>query len=38
MQLVKTSRDNLLRPLQIVSGIVERRHTLPILADRKSVV
>ena len=33
MQLVKTSRDNLLRPLQIVSGIVERRHTLPILAN-----
>lgn len=33
MQLVKTSRDQLLRPLQIVSGIVERRHTLPILAN-----
>jgi DNA polymerase III subunit beta len=33
MQLVKTERDNLLRPLQIVSGIVERRHTLPILAN-----
>ncbi|MEC5215364.1 DNA polymerase-3 subunit beta [Actimicrobium sp. GrIS 1.19] len=33
MQLVKTSRDALLRPLQIVSGIVERRHTLPILAN-----
>ena len=33
MQLVKTQRDNLLRPLQIVSGIVERRHTLPILAN-----
>ena len=33
MQLVKTSRDSLLRPLQIVSGIVERRHTLPILAN-----
>ena len=33
MQLVKTHRDNLLRPLQIVSGIVERRHTLPILAN-----
>lgn len=33
MQLVKTSRDTLLRPLQIVSGIVERRHTLPILAN-----
>ena len=36
MQLVKTSRDNLLRPLQIVSGIVERRHTLPILANLRN--
>lgn len=33
MQLVKIHRDKLLRPLQIVSGIVERRHTLPILAN-----
>ena len=33
MQLVKTHRDSLLRPLQIVSGIVERRHMLPILAN-----
>ncbi len=33
MQLVKTDRDALLKPLQIVSGIVERRHTLPILAN-----
>lgn len=33
MLLVKTQRDSLLRPLQIVSGIVERRHTLPILAN-----
>jgi DNA polymerase III subunit beta len=33
MHLVKTSRDALLRPLQIVSGIVERRHTMPILAN-----
>ena len=33
MQLVNTHRDALLRPLQIVSGIVERRHTLPILAN-----
>ncbi|MCM1511688.1 MAG: DNA polymerase III subunit beta [Oxalobacter formigenes] len=33
MQLVKTARDNLLRPLQTVGGIVERRHTLPILAN-----
>jgi len=33
MQLVTTSRDSLLKPLQVVSGIVERRHTLPILAN-----
>jgi DNA polymerase-3 subunit beta len=33
MQLVKSSRDALLKPLQIVSGIVERRQTLPILAN-----
>lgn len=33
MQLVKTERDQLLRPLQTVTGIVERRHTLPILAN-----
>jgi DNA polymerase-3 subunit beta len=33
MQLINTSRDSLLKPLQIVSGIVERRHTLPILAN-----
>jgi DNA polymerase-3 subunit beta len=33
MDLVSTSRDKLLKPLQLVSGIVERRHTLPILAN-----
>lgn len=33
MQLVKGSRDALLKPLQVVSGIVERRQTLPILAN-----
>ena len=33
MQLVKAQRDALLKPLAIVSGIVERRHTLPILAN-----
>lgn len=33
MQLVKTNRDSVLRPLQIVNGIVERRHTMPILAN-----
>jgi DNA polymerase-3 subunit beta len=33
MQLKQAPRDALLRPLQAVSGIVERRHTLPILAN-----
>src|SRR5882672_6869485 len=33
MQLIKGSREALLKPLQIVSGIVERRQTLPILAN-----
>jgi DNA polymerase-3 subunit beta len=33
MQLKQTTRDALLKPLQAVSGIVERRHTLPILAN-----
>ncbi len=33
MQLVTTSRDNLLRPLQMVSGIVVRKHALPILTN-----
>ena len=33
MILIKTQRDTLLAPLQSVSGIVERRHTLPILSN-----
>lgn len=33
MNLVKTQRDLLLSPLQSVSGIVEKRHTLPILSN-----
>lgn len=33
MQLVKIEKDDLLRPVQTVTGIVERRHTLPILAN-----
>jgi DNA polymerase-3 subunit beta len=33
MILVKTQRDLLLAPLQSVSGIVEKRHTLPILSN-----
>lgn len=33
MILIKTDRDTLLKPLQIVTGVVERRHTLPILSN-----
>lgn len=33
MHLLTTSRDHLLAPLQSVSGIVEKRHTLPILSN-----
>jgi DNA polymerase-3 subunit beta len=33
MQMIKATRDAILRPLQTVAGIVERRHTLPILAN-----
>jgi len=33
MFLIKTQRDNLLAPLQSVSGIVEKRHALPILSN-----
>ena len=33
MFLVKTERNKLLTPLQSVSGIVEKRHTLPILSN-----
>jgi DNA polymerase-3 subunit beta len=33
MQLIRANRDAILKPLQVVSGIVERRHTLPILAN-----
>jgi len=29
----KADRDSLLKPLQAVTGIVERRHTLPILSN-----
>ena len=28
-----TSRENLLRPLQLVTGVVERRQTLPVLSN-----
>jgi DNA polymerase-3 subunit beta len=33
MVLVKAKRDELLQPLSAVSGIIERRHTLPILSN-----
>ena len=33
MKLVQLERDALLRPLQAVTGIVEKRHTLPILSN-----
>jgi DNA polymerase-3 subunit beta len=33
MLLVTAERDALLKPIQTVSGIVERRHTLPILSN-----
>ncbi|MEZ5652699.1 MAG: DNA polymerase III subunit beta [Burkholderiaceae bacterium] len=33
MILFKATRDAILKPLQTVAGIVERRHTLPILAN-----
>jgi DNA polymerase-3 subunit beta len=33
MNLLKTQREALLEPLQAVAGIIERRHTLPILSN-----
>lgn len=33
MKLIQARRDDLLKPLQAVSGIVEKRHTLPILSN-----
>lgn len=33
MLLIQTNRESLLKPLQVVTGIVERRHTLPILSN-----
>jgi len=33
MKLVQIERDTLLKPLQAVTGIVEKRHTLPILSN-----
>jgi DNA polymerase-3 subunit beta len=31
--MIKTKRDEILEPLSAVSGIIERRHTLPILSN-----
>ncbi len=33
MLILKANRDALLKPLQTVTGIIERRHTLPILSN-----
>ena len=33
MKLIQTDKETLLKPLQAVTGIVERRHTLPILSN-----
>src|SRR5258706_15722787 len=33
MLKIKTTNDRLLAPLQQITGIVERRHTLPILSN-----
>jgi DNA polymerase III subunit beta len=33
MKLLKLNRETILKPLQSVTGIVERRHTLPILSN-----
>lgn len=33
MLILETNKDALLKPLQTVTGIVERRHTLPILSN-----
>lgn len=33
MLLIKTERNNLLKPLQMVTGIVEKKQTMPILAN-----
>jgi DNA polymerase-3 subunit beta len=33
MLVLKSSKDALLKPLQAVAGVVERKHTLPILSN-----
>jgi len=33
MSFIQASRDAILKPLMMVAGIVEKRHTLPILAN-----
>ena len=33
MQIIHAPRDAILKPLQTVAGIIEKRHTQPILAN-----
>ena len=33
MLILETTRAELLKPLQLTSGIIERRHTMPILSN-----
>lgn len=33
MLILETTRNDLLKPLQTISGIIERRHTMPILSN-----
>ncbi|MCV2509306.1 MAG: DNA polymerase III subunit beta, partial [Neisseriaceae bacterium] len=33
MLILETTRSELLKPLQTISGIIERRHTMPILSN-----
>ena len=37
MIILKSTQDKVLAALQSVAGIVERRHTLPILANRTAI-
>ena len=37
MNTIKINRETLLAPLYAVSGIIERRHTLPVLDEGKLV-
>ena len=33
MNIIKTSKEKLLVPLQVISGFVEKKHSLPILSN-----